>query len=120
LAQGSFCEIPKDFKKVKPLKERQELLKTNYELGSEKTPYETSVMFQFKDPKDQLGAIRQAKFKNYNKRIDIITGQILNNNYKASGYECFTENRQSRTSGDKPVWPADRVVSCPITGRHII
>jgi hypothetical protein len=52
LAQGSFCEIPKDFKKVRPLKERQELLKTNYELGSEKTEYESSIMRQFKNPKD--------------------------------------------------------------------
>ena len=49
-------------------------------------------MRQFRDPKDQNGSARQAPFKNYNKRIDIITGQILNNNYKASGYECFTEN----------------------------
>ena len=49
-------------------------------------------MMQFKDPKDQDGSTRQAPFKNYNKRIDIITGQILNKNYKASGYECFTEN----------------------------
>lgn len=91
LAQGSFTEIPKDFKKVRPLKERQELLKTNYELGNAKTEYETSIMKQFKNPREQGTLNRQANFKNYNKRIDIITGQILNNNYKSSGYECFTE-----------------------------
>jgi hypothetical protein len=52
LAQGSFAEIPKDFKKVRPLKERQELLKTNYELGNEKMAYESSIMYEYKDPKD--------------------------------------------------------------------
>ena len=77
---------------MRPLKDRAELLKTNYDLGSEKVPYQSSIMRQFRDPKDQNGSARQAPFKNYNKRIDIITGQILNKNYKASGYECFTEN----------------------------
>ena len=74
------------------MKDRAELLKTNYDLGNERVPYQSSIMRQYRNPKDQNGSARQAPFKNYNKRIDIITGQILNNNYKASGYECFTEN----------------------------
>lgn len=55
LAQGSFREIPKDFKRVRPLKDRAELLKTNYDLGKEKTPYESSIMGQFRNPRDQSG-----------------------------------------------------------------
>ena len=35
---------------------------------------------------------KDIKFTNRNKRIDIITGEILNNNYKNSGYEAYTEN----------------------------
>ncbi len=66
--------IPKDFKRMRPLKERQELLKTNFELGNEKTSYESSIMYQFKNPREQGSLNRQAVFKNYNKRIDIITG----------------------------------------------
>ena len=66
--------IPKDFKKARPLKERNDYLKTNYELGIEKVPYESSIMYQFKNPRDQGHLNRQAAFKNYNKRIDIVTG----------------------------------------------
>lgn len=44
LAAASYKQIPKDFKKVRPLKERQELLATNYELGNEATDYLTSNM----------------------------------------------------------------------------
>jgi len=55
LAQGSFREIPKDFKRVRPLKDRAELLKTNYDLGTEKTTYESSIMRQYMNPRDQPG-----------------------------------------------------------------
>ena len=60
------------------------------------------------------------KFINRNKRIDIITGEILNNNYKNSGYEAYTENAQARISNNKSYMPQDLYVSCPITGRRII
>ena len=47
----------------------------------------------------------QPKFKNYNRRVHIITGEILSNNFKNSGYEAFTEKSQSRISGDRSVFP---------------
>ena len=102
------------------MKTREELLKTNYSLGETATAYQTANMDQFRSPNDPILNKHQPIFKNYNKRIDIITGQILNNNYKASGYECFTESRQNRFSGDQGFMRADRTVSCPITGRAII
>ena len=44
----------------------------------------------------------------------------MSNNYKASGYEAFTEKTQARNSGDRSHFPPDRQVSCPITGRMVI
>jgi hypothetical protein len=103
------------------MKTREELLKTNYELGVSKVDYQTANMDEFKSPFDpSYKSTGLHKFKNYNRRIDIITGQILNNNYKSSGYECFTENSQSRYSGNQTYERPDRTVSCPITGRNII
>ena len=75
LAQGSFTKWPKDFKKVRQMKTREELLKTNYELGVSKVDYQTANMDQFKSPADpSYNTVGGRKFKNYNKRIDIITG----------------------------------------------
>ena len=39
LAQDSFKDFPKTFKRARPLLEKEELLKTNYSLGEEKTYY---------------------------------------------------------------------------------
>ena len=92
LASDSFQQ-PVDHKRVRPMLERTEVLKTNYSLGESKTDYQTAAMDQFSDPVERQRADKRSQpaFKNYNKRIDIITGQILNNNYKSSGYEAFTE-----------------------------
>ena len=57
------------------MKTREELLKTNYELGVSKVDYQTANMDQFKSPADpSYNTVGGRKFKNYNKRIDIITG----------------------------------------------
>ena len=74
----------------------------------------------FQHPKEVQNQKQQPNFQNRNKRIDIITGQILNNNHKSSGYEAYTENKQHRTSGNTTQLPADLHVQCPITGRLII
>ena len=103
------------------MKTRAELLKTNYDLGVSKVDYQTANMDEFKSPSDPSYKTQGGhRFKNYNKRLDIITGQILDNNYKSSGYECFTENSQARISGDQAYMRPIRMVSCPITGRNII
>ena len=64
-------------------------------------------MGQFMDPKETAAVERkvQPAFKNYNKRVDIISGQINDPNVKMSGYEAFTEGAQSRTSGDISYMP---------------
>ena len=118
----SYKQAPADYRVRPPVLDRTEVLKTNYSLGEAKTEYQSSAMQQFNDPIQTAAAVKKAQpiFKNYNKRIDIITGQILNNNYKSSGYEAFTENKQSRTSGDRCYMPQDIFVTCPITGRRII
>ena len=66
--------------------------------------------------------IAQARFKNQNQRIHIITGEILNNNYKNSGYEAYTQGNQNRLSGQQKMMymPQDLYVTDPITGRRII
>ena len=50
MAQDSFKDIPKTFKRVRPLLEKEELLKTNYSLGEEKTYYQSAHMGQFGNP----------------------------------------------------------------------
>ena len=81
-------------------------------------------MGQYAEPKEALRRHQESKpdikFINRNKRIDIITGEILNNNYKNSGYEAYTESSQARNSHNKSYMPQDLYVSCPITGRKII
>ena len=47
IAGGSFLQWPKDFKRARPVKKREELLVTNFELGQEKTQYQTSCMDRF-------------------------------------------------------------------------
>ena len=119
LANESYQQAPPDFKKVRPLKERQELLATNYELGQSVVEYQSQTMDNYRVPNSRPVQV-QPRFKNYNKRIDIITGEILNNNYKKSGYEAYTESNQHRISGNQSYLPADTHVQCPITGRVII
>ena len=48
----SYKNPPDGTKRVRPIKDRTELLKTNCDLGTEKTPYETGYMGQFEHPKD--------------------------------------------------------------------
>lgn len=123
LAKDSFSEIPSTFERAKPVKTRQDATKEQYKLGENKIPqYQTAHMGQFAVPAEtaQLSQKEEIRFVNRNKRIDIITGEILNNNYKNSGYEAYTEGSQARISGNKSYMPQDLYVACPITGRRII
>jgi hypothetical protein len=74
---------------------RQTATKEQYSLGVEKNKkYQTDYMGRFEEPKEvyKQDARPPIQFVNRNKRIDIITGEILNNNYKSSGYEAYTES----------------------------
>ena len=42
----------------------------------------------------------QPVYKNYNEKVDIITGAVLDKNSKNAGYERFTENSQTFVSSN--------------------
>ena len=65
-------------------------------------------------------AAAQPAYKNYNQRVHVITGEVLDKNSKSAGYECFTESNQAVNSANKTVLPSDLTVRDPITGRDIV
>ena len=73
-------------------------------------------MSQFKQHEVQA----QPVYKNYNSKVDIITGEIMDTNSKNAGYERFTENAQNFKSSNQSQLPSDLTVQDPITGRDII
>ena len=85
----SFTKAPEGFQRAHPKMQRTELLKTNFEIGQSVAEYQSSHMKQFQDPMS-LKSNNSINFQNRNQRIHIITGEILNNNYKSSGYEAYT------------------------------
>ena len=58
----------------------------------------------------QQKAPPQPVYKNYNERVDIITGELLDKNTKNAGYERFTEASQSMASSNKNQMPSDLAV----------
>ena len=62
----------------------------------------------------------QPKYKNYNERVHVITGDLLDRNDKNSGYERYTEKSQSFATANKSLLPSDLTVRDPITGRDIV
>lgn len=60
-------------------------------------------------------------YKNYNERVDIITGQVYNQNKRGAAFEGFSEDPQHKRSSNvtKHV-PLDLYVEDPITGRRLI
>ena len=73
-------------------------------LGEESTPYTSAAMNAFAPIPD-----RQSKpcpdYKNYNQKVDIISGEVRDTNSKNSGYERFTAGQQHLRSGDQSVYP---------------
>merc|ERR1711861_31244 len=86
-AKAAFRGPPKNFVKQGPAKSRVESVKTNYELGVDNIRYESAAMFDF----SKHQAAQQPVYKNYNERVDVITGDIMDKNQKNAGYERFTE-----------------------------
>ena len=58
-------------------------------------------------------------FKNYNQRIDVITGELYDKNHRGCGYEGWNEYGQGRISQNKTVLLNTKVINDPITGRKI-
>lgn len=59
-------------------------------------------------------------YKNYNEKVDLISGRILDKNQKSCGYERYTEAYQGTKTGNQTYYPQDQYVHDPITGRNII
>ena len=86
------------------------------QLGETPIDFSTEAMNQFNTGKPKQ---EQPVYKNYNQKVNVITGQIEDRNSKPCGYERFTEKDQHMTSKNKSALPADLYVACPITGRPI-
>ena len=76
--------------RARPLRDRQDLVKTNFSIGEDKVVYNTAAMNQFRDPTVQQLA-NQSKYINHNTKVHVITGEIMDVNQKMAGYERFTE-----------------------------
>ena len=86
-------------------------------MGESPIDFSTEAMNQFNSNKQKN---EQPVYKNYNQKVNVITGQIEDINFKQCGYERFTEKEQHMSSKNKSVLPADLYVACPITGRPIV
>ena len=93
-AKLSFNGPPKNFVKAKPLREKQEQSKTSYSLGDDQIEYASAAMNHF-GAKDASKIPPQPVYKNYNERVHIISGEIMDRNHKNAGYERYTENSQA-------------------------
>ena len=87
------------------------------QLGTDSTFYQSAAMAAA-DTQQQVPA--QPVYKNYNEKVDIITGAVLDKNSKNCGYERFTEGSQMSRSANNTVLPSDLMVRDPITGREFI
>lgn len=76
-------------------------------------------MTQFADPKKQQSK-DMPTYKNYNQRVDIITGQVYDKNKRSYPFEGYSEDPQHKVSQNKTNLPQDLYVTDPITGRRII
>ena len=94
---------------------------TNYSLGNDVLNYQTAAHTQFANPQSQPQR-EQPRFKNYNQRIDVISGQKFDHNHRSgAGFEAFTENKQHMKSYNQTKFvPADLYIEDPITGRRLI
>jgi hypothetical protein len=73
-------------------------------LGEEKAAFQSTGMETFAPIAERKGKACP-EYKNYNQKVDIITGQIRDTNQKNSGYERFTAANQHLQSGDRTVYP---------------
>lgn len=59
-------------------------------------------------------------YTNYNQKVDLISGAILDKNQKSFGYERYTEKNHHMKSANQSYYPQDLYVQDPITGRKLI
>jgi hypothetical protein len=67
-------------------------MKGSFTLGETPVEYKSAAMNQFTPIQDRPNKVAPV-YKNYNQRVDIITGQIKDINQKNYGFERFTEHK---------------------------
>jgi hypothetical protein len=88
-------------------------------LGEAQPEFKSTGMDTFAPMAERKG-MACPEYKNYNQKVDIITGQIRDTNQKNSGYERYTAANQHLQSGDRTVFPQDKFVHDPIGHRNIV
>jgi hypothetical protein len=59
------------------MRDKATLMQSSYTLGVDRVDYTSAAHNQFMHPQAQSGKA-QPKYKNYNQRIDVISGQLNN------------------------------------------
>ena len=49
--------------------------------------------------------MQQPVYKNYNQKVDLISGAVLDKNEKSYGFERYTEKNHHMCSGNKSYYP---------------
>lgn len=95
-------------------------MKSSYTLGEDPMTYKSAAHQQFMRPSQQQQPA-QPVYKNYNQRVDIITGQVYDQNHRSAPFEAYTRDPQHKKSQNQTNHvPRDLYVEDPITGRAII
>jgi hypothetical protein len=76
------------------------------QLGESAIEYKTQTMGEFAKPTSKP-AVQQPVYKNYNEKVDLISGATLDKNQKTFGFERFTEKNHHLKSGNQSYFPQD-------------
>ncbi|CAI2378268.1 unnamed protein product [Moneuplotes crassus] len=118
LAKDSFKPFPKETKRTLPTRSKLELNQSSLKFGEDKPDFRSTAYRLHGDPKT-MKSKKDPVFKNYNQRVDIITGKLHNQNHRSYGFEGWNEHNQGRISQNKMVLLDQKVINDPITGRKI-
>ena len=118
--KSNFTGPPSDFQRAKPMRDKATLMQSSYTLGTDPVTYTSAAHNQFMHPHKQPFKA-QPQYKNYNQRVDIITGAVYSHNKRGAAFEGYSEDPQHKKSGNQTKFvPADLYVEDPITGRKLI
>ena len=92
--------------------------KSSLKLGDDK-PQFRSTAFEFHQNPLTMKGKNDPTFKNYNERVNVITGQKYDRNHRSYGFEGWNEFGPGRVTQNKTVLLDHRVINDPITGRKI-
>mmetsp|Transcript_21762 Transcript_21762/g.24199 ORF Transcript_21762/g.24199 Transcript_21762/m.24199 type:complete len:125 (-) Transcript_21762:16-390(-) len=118
LAKDSFGAIPPSTKKTLPCKSKLELNASSLKFGDDKIDFRSTSYKMHSHPKE-MKSKKDPTFKNYNQRVNVITGKMYDRNQRSYGFEGWNEFGQGRISQNKTVMLNQKVINDPITGREI-